>query len=124
MKTLFLLPILLLSLISCSSETDSVVEQTDSVVEREGLYYKKFSDTPFTGKFIKYRVNGQLWRKGSYKNGKREGEWVFYHDNGQLWSKGSYKNGELEGEWVDYRKDGTVNRYLSGTFKNGKKISD
>jgi len=136
MKTLFLLPILLLSFISCSSETDSVVE-------RGGLSYKKFSDTPFTGKFIKYDENGQLEEKGSYKNGKKEGEWVeyypkglvgggytrarslrkgsykdgeregewyyYYDDDGKLSAKGSYKNGEEEeGEWVRYNKDGTV----------------
>ena len=141
MKTLFLLPILLLSLISCSSETDSVVE-------RDGLYYKKFSDTPFTGKFIKYRENGELDLKGNYQNGKKEGEWVSchengqlwgkgrfkngelegawigYHENGQLWNKGSYKDGEEEGEWVSYNEDGTVDEEWTGTFKNGKKISN
>jgi antitoxin component YwqK of YwqJK toxin-antitoxin module len=62
--------------------------------------------------------------KGSYKNGLRESEWTFYHDNGQLYGKGSYKNGKKEGEWIDYRKDGTVNSERSGTFKNGKKVSD
>ena len=43
MKKLFLLPILLLSLIStpCWSET------TDDLVERNGLYYKKLMGEPF-----------------------------------------------------------------------------
>jgi antitoxin component YwqK of YwqJK toxin-antitoxin module len=84
------------------------VEQTDSVVERDGLYYKKFSNTPFTGEFIKYGENGQLEKKGNYKNGKEEGEWVEYYDNGQLFEKGNFKNGEMEGEWIWYSKDGTV----------------
>jgi antitoxin component YwqK of YwqJK toxin-antitoxin module len=108
MKTPFLLPILLLSLISCSSETDSMVEQTSSVVKRDGLYYEQFSDTPFTGEFIRYRANGQLYKKGSYKDGKKEGEWVEYYDNGQLFEKGNFKNGDMEGEWIWYNKDGTV----------------
>ena len=73
MKKLFLLPILLLSLIStpCLSETMS------DLVERDGLYYKKFTETPFTGE-----ITGGV--QGNYKNGKKEGEWVHYHDNGQL----------------------------------------
>ena len=114
MKTLFLLPILLLSLIStsCWSET------TDSAVIREGLVYKKFSDTPFTGNAIGkltgyarngiqegewsiYYNSGDLWKKGSYKNGKEEGEWTFFDERGYLKKKGSYKNGKEEGEWMD-----------------------
>ena len=33
--------------------------------------------------------------KGDYKNGKEEGPWVTYHKNGQLWSKGTYKDGKI-----------------------------
>ena len=125
MKTLFLLPILLLSLISCSSETDSVVE-------RDGLYYEKFSDTPFTGKLTRYSNDGQLLEKGSFKNGVREGEYVFYWSregwNGPvptgLGRKGRYKNGKEEGEWVYYNEDGTVISRWTGTYKYGGKISD
>jgi len=116
MKTLFLLPILLLSLISCSSETDSVVE-------RDGLYYEKFSETPFTGKLIRYSDDGQLLEKGSFKNGLREGEYVFYWSmSGRLGSKGRYKNGKKEGVWVDYTYDGKVSMF-AGTYKNGKNIA-
>ena len=69
MKKLFLLPILLLSLIStpCLSET------MGDLVKRDGIYYKKFTETPFTGK-----VTGRF--QGRLENGKKEGEWVKYHD--------------------------------------------
>ena len=73
--------------------------------------------TLFTGKVR--RENQEEWR-----GGVRVGEWVHYFENGQLYGKGSYKNGKKEGEWIDYRKDGTVNSERSGTFKNGKKVSD
>jgi hypothetical protein len=46
------------------------------LVEREGLFYKKFSDVPFTGK-----TTGN--EQGSLKNGKKDGPWVYYHDNAQ-----------------------------------------
>ena len=89
----------------------------DDLVEREGTYYKKFTDVPFTG-----QVEGK--RQGSFKNGEREGSWVGYHENGQLLEKGDYKNGLREGSWVDYNKDGSVSTDATGTYKDGVKISD
>ena len=114
-------------------------ETLDDLVKRNGLYFKKFSDTPFTGKvtgqsqgsykngkqegaWISYHSNGQLFFKGNYKNGKREGPWVGYHENGQLSSKGDYKNGKKEGAWVSYTYDGTVIKHLTGTYKNDEKV--
>ena len=114
MKTLFLLPILLLSLLSSSCWGVDYY----SLKERGGVYYKKFSDIPFTGKVSGTLANGEM------KDGKKEGAWVLYHPNGQLSYKGSYKNGKEEGEWVSYDGRGTVNPRWTGTFKNGKKISD
>ena len=133
MKTL--LTILFLSLLSSPSWSVSY----DDLVERDGVYYKKFSDVPFSGKvteiykgsikngkregaWISYYDNGQLHFKGNYKNGKREGAWILYWNNGQLYSKRNYKNGKKEGAWVEYEKDGTLYRERSGTFKNGYKI--
>ena len=58
----------------------------EDLVLRDGLYYKKFTDVPFTGK-----ITGEF--QGKLKNGKKEGPWVVYHDNGQLMSKGTYKDG-------------------------------
>ena len=63
----------------------------DDLVEREGIYYKKFTDVPFTGKVDEGLV------RGSFKDGKREGYWVTYQENWQLGSKGHYKNGFWEG---------------------------
>ena len=107
MKTLFLFPILFLSLVStpCFSETIS------ELVKRDGLYYEKLSKTPFTGK-----VTGRF--QGRLENGKKEGEWVKYHDT-KIFSKGSYKNGKREGDWVGYHDNGNVS--YRGSYKNGKK---
>jgi antitoxin component YwqK of YwqJK toxin-antitoxin module len=62
-----------------------------------------------------------------------------YWDNGQLMSKGNYKNFQREGVWEFYNRDGEK-RFTkniadgmeapvildegSGTYKNGKRISD
>ena len=101
-----------------------------------------FSDVPFTGK-----ITGL--EQGSFENGKKEGAWVWYYSSdrlrkkanykndkyegafvsywpyyGQLSSKGNWKNGQREGTWVDYNEDGTIDTVWSGTYKNGKRISD
>jgi len=111
------------------------------LVARDGVYYKKFSDVPFTGtidgkdqgsfkngkrdgSWITYWDNGQLMYKGNWKNGLEEGSWVLYHPNGLLWEKGKYKYGKKEGSWVGYFDDGTVYKEGTGTYKDGKRISD
>ena len=59
----------------------------EDLVYREGLYYKKFSDVPFTGK-----VTGNT--QGVFRNGKKHGPWVSYHENGQLESKVTFLYGK------------------------------
>ena len=49
----------------------------DDLVQRDGLYYKKFSDVPFTGK-----TTGKS--QGSFKDGQKHGPWLTYYDNGQV----------------------------------------
>ena len=132
-----LLTILFISLLSPPSWSVTI----DDLVKREGIYYEKFIDVPFTGEvtgveqgsfkngeregaWVGYWSDGQLFFKGSYKNGKEEGAWVGYHKNGRLEYKGIYKNGSIEGPWVWYESDGSVFKFLTGTFKYGVKISD
>ena len=78
---LFLLPNVVLS------------ETMNSLEIREGFYYKKFSDVPFSGV-----TTGN--EQGTIKNGIREGAWITYHPNGQLKSKGNFKNIKTDGSWV------------------------
>ena len=99
-------------------------ETMDDLVQRDGLFYKKFTVVPFTGNitgetqgtikngkpegpWIFYDGDRQLWKKGNYKKGKRDGPWVFYHLNGQLEKKGTYKDGKKEGNRVFYDSDGS-----------------
>ena len=55
-------------------------EKMGDLVERNGVYYKKFSNVPFTGK-----TTGKS--QGSFKNGKEDGPLDWYYENGQLSSK-------------------------------------
>ena len=130
--------LLALCLTASSSFATSLVE----LVEHDGIFYKKFTDEPFTGKldegalwgvlkngkregpWLMDYANGQLSWKGAFKSGKREGPWVAYWANGKIRFKGAYRNGKREGPWVGYNSDGTKYKVLSGTFRNGKKSSD
>ena len=134
----FSFPLLLILL---SLSFPSVGETIGDLVKREGIYYKKFSDVPFTGKveglvqgsfkdglteglWVEYHDNGQVWFKGKYKDGKREDLWFGYYGNGQLWFKRNYKDGKREGISLTYYGDGSVQLEQTGTFRNGVKISD
>ena len=65
----------------------------DDLVEREGLYYKKFTTAPFTGEIS----GGTLNENGKFKNGKKDGEFSYYWNNGQLMGIENYKDGKLHG---------------------------
>ena len=79
-----------------------LIEIIDDLVVRDGLYYKKSSDVPFSGV-----TTGN--EQGTIKNGIREGAWITYHPNGQLKSKGNYKNGKTDGSWVYNYEIGVMN---------------
>ena len=87
-------------------------ETMDDLVKRDGIYYKKDTDVPFTGK-----ITGR--KQGSFKDGKMEGPWVYYRKNGQLFSKGTYKDGKKDGPYVDYYAIGQL--ASKGTYKDGNK---
>jgi len=129
------LTVLLITLLSCSSWGMPLYE----LIERNGLYYPRFSDVPFTGEvtgghqgslkngnaegaWFSYHDDGQLRSKGNFKNGEEDGVWVVYWDNGQLRSKGNYKNGKKEGVWVGWNKIGQSSK--KDNYKNGVNITD
>ena len=106
------------------------------LVERDGIYYKKFTDVPFTGKVegkyqvtfksgkkeglvVRYWKNGQLHFKGFYKNGKKINLWITYHENGNIYTKGNYKNGKRDGNWIDLDTRGNEYPITSISTING-----
>ncbi len=72
MRSLVTVLIFLLPLSSLSEEIS-----IDDVILRYDLYYKEFTDIPFTGK-----ITGNT--EGKFIKGKKEGVWVRCHKNGQL----------------------------------------
>ena len=64
-----------------------------------------------------YYVNGQLFSKGTYKDWNLDGLYEEYYVNGQLFSKGTYKDGKEDGQWESYHENGQLRS--RGTFKDG-----
>lgn len=119
------------------SVDDNPTVRMEDLVRRDGLYFRKFTVCPFTGKVKEKRVrglihdgykdgdwitfwdNGQLNSKGRWLSGVRQGPWVLYWDNGQLKSKGTWLSGVRQGSWVSYFSDGDLHQ--QGSFLNGEK---
>ena len=80
----------------------------DDLVERNNLFYKKFTNVPFTGE-----VSGI--ENGNIKNGRKNGEWVSYHKNGQLDTKGNWKDGQLDGLRESYHENGKL--FIKNSYK-------
>ena len=115
-----------------------ILTTMDDLVERDGLYYKEFTDVPFTGDitdkttqgtfrnggkegpWVEYQDNGQLSYEGTYKDGIQEGPWVQYYEDGQLSYKGTYKVGKEDGPWVHYYPNGQLSD--KGTYKDGELV--
>lgn len=99
-------------------------ETMKDLAKRDGVYYQKSSEVPFTG-----RVTGQS--QGLIKNGKRHGFWEIFNDPhaickdeprpcfGTLFSSGRYENGKADGVWTRYYEL-EEKLYSVGNYKNGK----
>ena len=122
MKYLLIISCLLFTSVGWSKDVSM-----DDLVQRDGLYYEKYTDAPFTGnvigqqqgkiskgiqngEWIEYWNNGQLKLKGNVKNGQQEGEVLYYYENGKLEIKGNFKNGKVEGEYLKYYENSS-NRF-------------
>ena len=75
------------------------------------------------GELIFYFKNGEIWKKGNLKDGKRDGEFIEYGFFGtrDIYHKRivqNYKDGKLDGEYINYFNTGDVN--VVGSYKDGK----
>ena len=118
--------------------------QIDDVVKRDGTYYRKFSNAPFSGHVESYYTNGQLKIIGEFSDGKKVGEWIEYYMSGNKKNEGQFANGKKNGSWeyyflntkikekqfyIDGNKDGLWEKFdVNGTvvqtesYQNGKWI--
>ncbi len=75
------------------------------------LYQQEVGSYEFHGPYEEYYPGGkQLFMKGNYVDGVRDGVWNFWHPNGAKAKAGRYADGKLEGQWHVWREDGTLLR--------------
>ena len=116
-KLLLILICLFVSFEVRSEETDF-----NDLIERDGLYYKKFTDVPFTGKVFQNEINERTKKiteihKGEIKKGKKKGKWLSFSPEGSLTNKSFYKNGLLHGKSTNFYDEGV---YSEENYKDGK----
>jgi len=111
-----------------------MIPTTRAMDRKEGRWYLKNSETPYSGKFIDYFLNGKIQGEGTlkdgvvngtrtlyYQNGNKEhfrnyvdgianGYSEEYFQNGKLKQKGSFKDGKDDSLWIDYYSTGIVKR--------------
>ena len=126
-----LLSLFLIFLSACSERTID----RDQLVERDGVFYEKFSTEPFTGS-VTGRTSGRM-SKGLFNglvttfdeegrlsaqlmhvNGLANGEYSEFYPSGQLKSKGRYKDDVSDGNFEMFSESGTLS--ATYTFVAGK----
>jgi antitoxin component YwqK of YwqJK toxin-antitoxin module len=78
----------------------------------------KFGD--IIGDYITFYENGQIYEKGQYKNGLKNGQWTIYYDNGNIKQKINYdekgtpkknnydEQGNLYNATISYDENGQI----------------
>ena len=92
----------------------------DELVERDGLYFEKYSDKPIRGKVYKMFGNKKVIM-GSLVNGKLNGKWTEWYENGQKMVEGTFKDGKSDGLETWWHDNGQKKK--EGAWKDGSLIS-
>ena len=141
MKRLLLIGLPLLLIVGCSSPEPINYETT--LVEREGFFYTKDTNKPYSGpvfsldkkgrtkregiledgKMITYMEitwyeNGQKEKEETYKDGKEDGLWTYWFKNGQKKFDFNYKDGERDGLSTYWFETGL--KYSERNYKDGR----
>lgn len=96
------------------------IPTTNRMDKRNGKWYLKNSNNPYSGKFIDYYLNGHKQGDGTLFNGKLKGKRNIYYVNGNISNEINYENGISHGIDKQFFKDGALKQ--KGEFKNGEKI--
>ena len=137
MRKYLIISLLFLSVGFCQKEYD-----INQIVERDGVYIKKFSDEivngkvfqmfgdnkvplgmvtngKINGKWTSWYKNGQKYREEHYKDGIPDGLWTKWYENGQKSGEKTYKDGE-RGYWTEWYQNGQ--KRFEVTYEDGKPV--
>jgi antitoxin component YwqK of YwqJK toxin-antitoxin module len=117
LKQIIVLLVMIIVSYGCGRSQKEIT--TLQLQERNGLFYKENSETPYTGLLVEYYPNGQKEKEGTYKDGKPEGPATSWYESGQKQMEGTYKDGKRDGLSTWY-ENGQKKR--EGTYKDGEVI--
>ena len=101
MKKYFLIFVISSVLGSCSQEPEVFI---GPLPLKDGITYHQNMNEPVTGIVESYHVNGNVFMRTNFINGKQEGLEEVFYENGQLWFKGKFVDGKREdGHLLFYR---------------------
>ena len=88
--------------------------------EDDLVYDDENTQNPFTGVIEDFHAKFQLYSRGNYKDGKKDGLWEGFWDNGQLEWRGYLKDGKEDGMWEGFDENGQIE--FTSYYINGKKV--
>jgi len=109
LKLYFAAFIIGISLLSSANGQEVLLKE---LVQRNGLYYRSLSPTPYSGK-----VHGK--KTGYLKNGRWDGPFIEIDENINFELSGFYKNGVRVGEWKYSMKKQFTTLSIIVDYKNG-----
>jgi antitoxin component YwqK of YwqJK toxin-antitoxin module len=133
---IFVSLIAICSIAMCQSETS--VNQTDSMGRKQGRWIKKYPDQTIlyegyfkddhpVGEFKRYYEDKTLKSVLQFSSNGREADAILYHPNGYIASKGKYVNQKKEGKWQFYSamiKDYLISEDIyKGDKRNGLSVN-
>jgi antitoxin component YwqK of YwqJK toxin-antitoxin module len=116
MKHLLVMAFAILTIGCGEKKSDGV--NLDELEDREGVFYLKNSNSPYTGKCFEFHDNGQKKSETTLKDGEYDGLSLELHENGQKETEGNYKDGKLDGPLVIWHENGQ--KKLEVNYKDGK----
>ena len=121
LSALLLAPWIVLAATGVAAAAGIVTDK--DLVERNGLWFQKSSEIPYTG-------STRGLKQRSYRQGKLHGRGIILYESGQLkvemiyengrpMMRGTMKNDQREGRWEVFYFNGEKSLHSSGEYRNG-----
>ena len=104
--------LILFLIIGCTKDP---INYENLLYEKDGVFYGKQSNKPYSGKVFSLYGDGKKKTFGNLKKGKSNGLWIWFHENGVKKYEGTWKNGNLNGLRTEWYKNGNKKQLRSKT---------
>ena len=105
MKKILLIVLPLLLIVGCSKPEP--INYEEILNERDGVYYTKDTNKPYSGPVFSLYENGRKKMDGTIKNGKGDGLVTWWYENGQKKYERTYKDEKLISK-KEWNEDGSI----------------